>query len=177
MTELSIVVRESGPEDVRWVDDAGALIDQAADRYDIARRDREFLEGKISTGRAALAFDDGKLIGFGYYSEWEEGRFVSHSGLVVDDDYRGLGLGRKLKMALFDASRRRLPQATMMSLTTSPQVKKMNISLGFRVVPLDQLTKDPAFWRGCEACRNYASVQAAGEKCCCEGMILPPDEG
>ena len=56
-----------------------------------------------------------------------------------------------------------------MSLTTSPQVKKLNLSLGFHVVPLDQLADDPAFWEGCKTCRNYAEVKARGERCCCEG--------
>jgi len=54
-------------------------------------------------------------------------------------------------------------------------VKEMNLALGFRMVPLGRLTKDPAFWAGCRTCRNYAAVQARGELCCCEGMILEPD--
>jgi hypothetical protein len=89
----------------------------------------------------------------------------------------GKGLGREMKALLFEQSRRELPDATLMSLTTSPQVKAMNLRLGFEVVPLEELTTDPAFWDGCKTCRNYEEVRARGEKCCCEGMVLRPEKG
>lgn len=169
-----VEVRASGPEDVGFAEAASALIDRVAESYDIARRAPEWLAAKIAKRRAALALENGELIGFGYWSDWEEGRFISHSGLVVRPDRMGMGLGRRLKLVLFESSREQLPDATLMSLTTSPQVKRLNESLGFHVVPLERLTSDPAFWKGCETCRNFAEVQARGEKCCCEGMILEP---
>ena len=168
-------VRESTPEDVHYAEAASRLIEQASVEYDIATRTPEWLAAKIEKRRAAIGTDDGELVGFGYWSAWEDDRFISHSGLVVRPDYRGTGMGRDLKMVLFDSSRRQLPEAALMSLTTSPQVRKLNLSLGFEIVPLDQLTKDPAFWEGCKTCRNYAEVQARGETCCCEGMLLRPE--
>lgn len=174
-----ISVRESGPEDVRFAAAASALIGRVADRFDIARRTPEWLAPKIAKRHAALALlpdaagaED--LVGFGYWSDWEKGAFVSHSGLVVRPDLMGMGLGKRLKLVLFESSRRVLPRATLMSLTTSPQVRRMNLELGFKIVPLERLTKDPAFWEGCKTCRNYAAVQAKGEICCCEGMIREP---
>jgi len=133
-----------------------------------------FLEDKLRRGRAALALSGGELVGFGYWADWEGGRFVSHSGLVVRPDHRGRGLGRELKRRLFDSSRRELPGATLMSLTNSPEVKALNLGLGFVVVPLAELTSDPRFWEGCATCRNYAEIRARGERCCCEGMVLRP---
>lgn len=168
-------VRESTPEDVRYAEAASALIDQASAEFDIAKRTPEWLAAKIRARRAAIALAGGELVGFGYWSAWENDTFISHSGLVVRSDYRGTGLGRDLKMVLFDSSRRRLPEASLMSLTTSPQVRKLNLSLGFEIVPLEQLTKDPAFWEGCRTCRNYEEVQARGQQCCCEGMLLRPE--
>ena len=177
---MAIEVRESGPDDVHFAEAAAALIDAVADEYDIARRSPEWLAKKIRLGRAGLAIEassDGPvLVGFGYWSDWEGGKFISHSGLVVRKDKLGTGLGKKVKMVMVESSRRALPDATLMSLTTSPQVKKMNLDLGFKVVPLDRLTKDEAFWEGCKTCRNYEEVQARGEKCCCEGMILEPED-
>ncbi len=170
-----IVVREALPEDAPFAAAASELIRAAASEHDIAERSVEWLTKKIVSGRAAVALDRGELIGFGYWSDWQDGAFVSHSGLVVDPQYRGRSLGRRLKMVLFESSKKRFPQATLMSLTTSPQVKALNLSLGFRVVPLEELTSDPAFWAGCQTCRNYAAVQARGEICCCEGMILRPE--
>ncbi len=171
----AIVVRETTPDDAAFAEPASALIELLSVEYDIARRTPDWLRAKIVKRRAAVALEAGELVGFGYWSAWENDAFVSHSGLVVRPDHMGLGLGRRLKMVLFESSLAQLPNATMMSLTTSAQVKRLNASLGFRVVPLDQLTKDPSFWAGCAACRNYADVQARGELCCCEGMIRTPD--
>jgi len=169
-----IEVRESRPDDVRFAEAAAQLIDAVADDHDIARREPAWLAKKIEAGRAGLAIEDDELVGFGYWSEWEGGKFVSHSGLVVRRDKFGTGLGKRVKMIMVESSRRALPAATLMSLTTSPSVKKMNLALGFRVVPLELMTKDESFWDGCKTCRNYAEVQARGAKCCCEGMILEP---
>jgi len=171
-----VVVRIAREEDAAYAADAARLIAAAARENDIARREVDFLAHKIRTGRAALALAAGELVGFGYWSEWEGGRFVSHSGLVVEAAQRGRGLGRRLKLALFESSRERLPRAALISLTTSPQVAAMNRALGFRVVPLERLTSDPAFWEGCKTCRNYAEMQRLGRKCCCEGMLLEPGE-
>ena len=180
----ALSVRESGPEDEELAGDAAALIEQAAERHDIAIRTPEWLAAKIVAGHAALALRTPEpraressplLVGFGYWSAWEGGRFVSHSGLVVRPDLIGEGLGRRLKQVLFGSTRRLLPRAAVMSLTTSPEVRGMNLSLGFRVVPFERLTQDEAFWEGCRTCRNYAEVQARGERCCCEAMLLEPD--
>ena len=161
-------------EDAELARRAAALIRRASRDHDIARRSTPFLRDKILSGKAVLALHEGELVGFGYFSDWEDGKFLSHSGLVVEDAFRGRGLGRRMKMRLMQAGARRFPRATVMSLTTSPAVLAMNRSLGFRKVPIERLTDDPAFWEGCRACRNYVQTQRAGKKCCCEAMILRP---
>jgi len=172
----AVVVRVADEPDAVHADAAAALIDEAAREHDVARREAQFLRAKLATGRAAVALSGtgSELVGFGYWSEWEDGRFVSHSGLVVRPDHRGMGLGRRLKLVLFDASRRRFPAAALMSLTSSQEVKALNRSLGYRVVPLERLTIDPVFWEGCETCRRVAEVRARGERCCCEAMLFEP---
>jgi GNAT superfamily N-acetyltransferase len=168
-------VRTSGPQDVGWAAPAAALIREAARSHDIAVRSEELLRSKLRSGRAVLGFFGQELVGFGYYSEWEGGRFLSHSGLVVRPDMRGKGLGRALKLALFEASRVRFPKAIVMSLTTSPEVMALNSSLGFVPVPFEDMTKDEEFWKGCETCRNWEEAKRLGQQCCCQGMILTPD--
>jgi len=172
--EPEVVVREANADDVVHAEAASALIAQASSDFDIAQREPAWLAKKITGGRAAVALEGNELVGFGYWSEWEDGRFISHSGLVVRPDYRGKGLARRIKTILFESSRRALPHAAIMSLTTSPAIKRMNETLGLVVVPIERLTQDPAFWEGCKACRNYAEVQARGEKCCCEAMLFDP---
>ena len=174
--ESEIVVRMATAADAERAQAAAELIAQAASDNDIALRPVELLREKILHDRAVLALEGDTLVGFGYWSEWEGGRFVSHSGLVVRADKRGLALGRRMKMELFRSSRRAFPGATLMSLTSSPAVKALNASLGFEVVPLDGLARDPAFWEGCKTCRNYAELQAHPHWCRCDGMILRPDE-
>ncbi len=170
-----IIVRASTEDDEHLAPIAAGLIEEASKDFDIARREVDFLASKIRSGRAALALLGKKLIGFGYWSDWEDGKFLSHSGLVVIPAMRGHGLGRHLKAVLFETSKARRPDAVLMSLTTSPTVRAYNEALGFKPCSLDDLTDDPAFWEGCKACRNYAEVQAKGLRCCCEAMILRPD--
>lgn len=170
----TLVVRRAGPDDARFAEAASAMIAAAAKDNDIAEREPELLEEKIRSGKAAVALEGERLVGFGYFSEWQGGAFVSHSGLVVDPSLRGQGVGRRLKMALFEASEEMYPDATTMSLTTSEAVKAMNRSLGFRVVPFEEMTTDERFWDGCKTCRNYERVRAEELRCCCEGMIRPP---
>jgi GNAT superfamily N-acetyltransferase len=170
----ALVVRMSGARDAHLAAAAERLIAAAAREHDVATRTREWLAHKLAAGQAVLALDGDELVGFGTWSSWEGGRFVSHSGLVVRDDLRGRGLGRRLKQELVLASRAAHPRAALMSLTSSEAVKAMNLALGFELVPLERLTRDPAFWEGCRTCRNYAAVQARGERCCCQGMLLEP---
>ena len=170
----SIEVRVSGQGDGRWAADAAALIEEASAEHDIAPRAVSFLTKKLETGRAALALEGDALVGFGYWSEWEGGAYVSHSGLVVRSDRRGTGLGRELKALLFEGSRLRFAAAKVMSLTTSPQVRSMNLRLGFRLCGFDEVTSDEDFWDGCKTCSRYEETRSAGLRCCCEPMVLDP---
>ena len=175
MSAASVEIRQSSATDAGLAQSAANLIASVSDEFDIARRSPEFLAAKIESGRAAFAFDNDDLVGFGYYADWEGGRFVSHSGLVVKPEYRGAGLGRRLKQVLFEASTLEFPRAVLMSLTTSPEVKAMNLELGFRAASIEEVTTDAAFWAGCKQCCSYAESRAKGLKCCCEAMILKPN--
>ena len=173
-------VRASGPGDRARAGEAALLIARAAGDFDVARRSAADLEEPIAAGRAVLALLErpgapGELAGFGYWSAWEGGRFVAHSGLVVDPAWRGRGLGRALKLALLASSTAAHPRARVMSLTSSPAVRALNESLGFRSAELAELTGDAGFWRGCEGCRNVAAVRAQGGRCCCLAMLLIPE--
>lgn len=174
--EQAVEVRIATPEDRKLAKAAERLIEGAVEGADIARRSKKLLRKKIESGRAAVALHDGELVGFGYFSKWQDGQFVSHSGLVVREDFQGRGLGRLLKERLFEASRKQFPDARIMSLTTSKAVESLNLSLGFRHVPLSELTTDPEFWKGCETCRNFEEVCKQGEQCCCFAMLLDPPE-
>ena len=59
----------------------------------IAKRSPEYIAAKMTGGKAVVALDGEKLIGFSYIECWGHGDFVATSGLIVDPEYRHMGLG------------------------------------------------------------------------------------
>jgi len=146
----------------------------------IARRAPAYLQAKMSEGKAILALDQGKPIGFCYIESWEAKNYVSNSGLIVHPDYRGLGLAAAIKQKAFELSRDMFPQARLFGITTSPAVMKINTQLGYQAVAFSELTQDETFWQGCQGCTNYDILQRTERTMClCTGMVcdlskLPP---
>jgi hypothetical protein len=124
-----------------------------------------------------VALCNGEFAGFSYIESWSNKEFVANSGLIVADKYRGIGLATRIKRRVFKLSREMYPEAKIFSLTTGAAVMKMNFELGYRPVTFDQLTTDPAFWRGCESCVNFDILQRnGGHKCLCVGLLYDPKE-
>ena len=141
----------------------------------IARRSDEYITKKIMEGKAIIALDGEEFAGFCYIESWGHNRFVANSGLIVDKDYRGLGLAREIKKKAFELSRERFPDAKIFGLTTGLAVMKINHELGYRPVTFSELTDDEEFWKGCQSCVNYDILQRTGRsKCLCTGMLFDP---
>jgi hypothetical protein len=140
----------------------------------IAKRDPKYIEKKLNTGHAVVAFDGEKLVGFCYVESWGHGNYVSNSGLIVDPEYRKHGLARAIKKEAFDLARNLYPSAKVFGITTSGPVMKINTELGYMPVPFSELTQDDSFWKGCSSCPNYDILQAKQRKMClCTGMLAP----
>ena len=138
----------------------------------IARRSPEYISQKIKDGKAVVALKDDRLIGFSYIESWEHGDFVATSGLIVDPDYRHLGLAAEIKRKTFELARKKFPYAKLFSITTSLPVMKLNSRLGYRPVTFSELTDDDKFWRGCEGCVNYDILLRNNRRMClCVGML------
>ncbi|WP_245996695.1 GNAT family N-acetyltransferase [Marinifilum flexuosum] len=143
----------------------------------IAKRNPLYLVQKIQEGKAIIAFDDFKVIGFCYVETWEHGKYVANSGLIVDPEYRAVGLAKLIKAEAFKLSRKRYPQAKIFGLTTSLPVMKINSDLGYRPVTFSELTADESFWKGCSSCVNYDILQRTDRKMClCTGMLFNPSK-
>ncbi|MDQ2180668.1 GNAT family N-acetyltransferase [Marinifilum sp. D714] len=143
----------------------------------IAKRNPLYLVQKIQEGKAIIAFDDLKVIGFCYVETWEHGKYVANSGLIVDPEYRAVGLAKLIKAEAFKLSRKRYPQAKIFGLTTSLPVMKINSDLGYRPVTFSELTIDESFWKGCSSCVNYDILQRTDRKMClCTGMLFDPNK-
>ncbi len=141
----------------------------------IAKRSPEYIASKIKGGKAVVALDGDRLVGFSYIECWEHGDFVATSGLIVRPEYRHMGLAAKIKTKTFELARRRFPFAKIFSITTSLPVMKLNSRMGYVPVTFSELTEDETFWKGCEGCRNYDILQRNGRRMClCTGMLFDP---
>lgn len=142
----------------------------------IARRTPEYIAAKITEGKAVVALDGNKIVGFCYIETWEHGKYVANSGLIVHPDYRGMKLAFKIKQKILQLSAQLYPQAQVFGITTSNAVLNINFKLGYRPVTFSELTTDPQFWKGCQGCVNYDILQRTNQKMClCTGMIYNPN--
>lgn len=141
----------------------------------IARRSPEYISDKIIGGKAVVALCDDRLIGFSYIESWGHGDYVATSGLIVDPEFRRLGLAKRIKAKTFELARIRFPFAKIFSITTSLPVMKLNSELGYKPVTFSELTTDEEFWDGCKGCVNFDILQRNNRRMClCTGMLFDP---
>lgn len=175
--EIEVVV--AGEDHVRYVDEILDTITRAAKvrGTGIAKRSPEYVKQKMLEHKAVVALYHGRFAGFSYIESWSNKQFVANSGLIVADEFRGIGLAMRIKRRIFSLSREMFPSAKIFSLTTGAAVMKMNNELGYRPVTFCQLTDDEAFWKGCESCVNFDILQRNGRRMClCTGMLYDPEE-
>jgi len=175
-----ITFNVASENDVKYSKEISELIESAAKKRGtgIAKRSPNYLEDKILTGKSVIAkTESGKLIGFCYIESWGHQDFVATSGLIVRDDYRGIGISKKIKEKAFDLSRNKFPKAKLFSITTSIAVMKLNMQMGYEPVTLENLTDDEQFWKGCQGCINYPILQQTERKhCLCTGLLYDPEK-
>jgi len=156
-----------------------ALIEDAAKQRGtgIAKREPEYIRGKIKDGKAVIALCGDDLAGFCYIETWSHGKYVANSGLIVSPKYRKSGLARRIKKEAFELSRKKYPDAKLFGITTSLAVMKINSDLGYKPVTFSELTTDEEFWKGCQSCPNYDILSRTQRKMClCTGMLADPNE-
>jgi N-acetylglutamate synthase-like GNAT family acetyltransferase len=143
----------------------------------ISKRKPEYIQSKINEGKAVIALDGEKVVGFCYIESWDGEKFVANSGLIVHPDYRKTGLAKKIKTAIFELSRKKFPNSKIFGITTSLAVMKINSELGYKPVTFSELTTDEKFWKGCQSCSNYDILMRTERKMClCTGMVCIPQE-
>lgn len=138
----------------------------------IAIRQPEYVIRKMDEGKAIIALDGNKPIGFCYIESWEGQKYVANSGLIVHLDYRKTGLARAIKQATFNLSKQKFPNAKLFGITTSLAVMKINSDLGYKPVTFSELTKDQLFWDGCKTCPNFDILERTEKALClCTAMV------
>ncbi len=138
----------------------------------IAKRDPDAIANKIANGNAVIAMDADTVIGFCYLQVWEDERFVSHSGLVVDSKYRKYGLAKRIKQKALELAREKYQQAKIFGITTSQAVMRINTQLGYVPTTFSDLPQTDTFWKQCVSCPNYdILLRTARKMCLCTAMI------
>jgi hypothetical protein len=178
MESTKFIVRVATEEDIRYTDE---IIEEIANSAKIrgtgiARRTPEYVSLKMREGKAVVAITDkGEWAGFCYIEVWSHEKFVANSGLIVSQKFRGQGLSKKIKGAIFNLSRKRYPEAKIFGLTTGAAVMKINSELGYKPVIYSELTQDEDFWKGCQSCVNFDILTAKNrQNCICTAMLYNP---
>ena len=142
----------------------------------IGKRSPESVAQKMRDGKGVIALTStGKWVGFSYFETWEDGKFVSNSGLIVAPEYRNSGVAKSIKDRIFRVSRRMYPSAKIFSITSGTAVMKMNAQLGFQPVAFAEITHDEQFWEGCKSCPNYDILERKKKcNCLCTAMLFDP---
>lgn len=178
MAEDNIKIMVADESHLGYVDEILETISAAAKvrGTGIAKRNPEYVKQKMKEGKAVIALCEGKFAGFSYIETWGGKHYVTTSGLIVPDEYRGHGLARRIKHVTFTLARMRWPKAKIFSLTSGAAVMKLNTDMGYIPVTFAQLTDDETFWKGCQGCINHDVLVRTDRKyCICTGMLYDPD--
>lgn len=172
------IIEETRAEHIFYLNEIceETLLSAKARGTGISGRPPELLAKKMKEGEAIIAFTpNGKWAGFAFISSWENGKYVSNSGLIVAPEFRHTGLAKKIKRKIFELSRKKYPKALIFSLTTGLAVMKMNHEIGFEPVTYSELTNDELFWENCKSCINCPILLSKERKnCLCTAMLYDP---
>ena len=175
--DVKIIIADE--QHIAYVDTILSTIEAAAKvrGTGIAKRDPEYVKNKILEGKAVIALYGDEFAGFSYIETWGNKKYVTTSGLIVPEKFRGLGLARRIKHQTFSLARERWPEAKIFSLTSGAAVMKLNTALGYLPVTFADLTDDEDFWKGCKGCVNYDVLERTGRRyCICTGMLFDPKQ-
>ncbi len=174
---MNITVDVAGPQHFGYAEEICRIIEEAAKARGtgIAKREPAYVRQKMEEGKAVIATEGERFVGFCYIETWQHGKYVANSGLIVIPEYRHSGVAKRIKQKAFELSRKKYPEAKIFGITTSLAVMKINTELGYRPVTFSELTQDEVFWNGCRSCPNYDILTRTQRRMClCTGMLYDP---
>ncbi|GGB09452.1 MULTISPECIES: N-acetyltransferase [Mucilaginibacter] len=178
MEDERIIVRPAIPADVVFADEIIREMESSAIARGsgISKRSAASVIEKIDTGKAIMAVtENGEWVGFSYIETWDDGKFVSNSGLIVSPQRRNQGVASEIKNRIFNLSRSKYPTAKIFSITSGLAIMKMNTRLGFEPVTYAEVAGEPRFWDACKSCVNYDVLQSKNRcNCLCTAMLFDP---
>ena len=95
---MPVRIQVANTTHITFAEEVCSLIEHAARQRGtgIAKRDPEYIRSKIKAGNAVIALDGPIVAGFCYIETWEDKKYAANSGLIVNPDYRGMGLAKRL---------------------------------------------------------------------------------
>ena len=178
MEDERIIVRPAIPADVVFADEIIREMESSAIARGsgISKRSAASVIEKIDRGKAIIAVtENGEWVGFSYIETWDDGKFVSNSGLIVSPQHRNQGVASEIKNRIFNLSRSKYPTAKIFSITSGLAIMKMNTRLGFEPVTYAVVAREPRFWDACKSCVNYDVLQSKNRcNCLCTAMLFDP---
>ena len=179
MDNQIIFIRIADDRDTKYVPEIIAETEKSAIARGsgIAKRTVTSVNEKILAGKAVIALtSNGEWVGFSYLESYEQGKFVSNSGLIVAPKFRNSGVARSIKKRIFRLSRKLYPTSKIFSITSGPAIMRMNAKLGFLPVSFAEITHDEQFWDGCKSCVNYDILERKKKcNCLCTAMLFDPE--
>lgn len=178
MENQKIFIRIATIEDFKYVDEIIRETESSAKARGtgISKRSPLTVMQKMRDGKAVIALTKtGNWVGFAYLEIWDDGNFVSNSGLIVAPAFRNLGIAKSIKSKVFEMARWICPNAKIFSITSGSTIMNMNTQLGFRPVAYEAITGNEKFWDGCKSCVNYAILESKKRgNCLCTAMLFDP---
>ncbi|MEO3406366.1 GNAT family protein [Mucilaginibacter sp. CAU 1740] len=178
MEDERIIVRPAIPADVVFADEIIKEMESSAIARGsgISKRSAASVIEKIDEGKAIVAVTEtGEWVGFSYIETWDNGEFVSNSGLIVSPKHRNQGVASEIKDSIFNLSRSKYPTAKIFSITSGLAIMKMNSRLGFEPVTYSEVARETRFWDACKSCVNYDVLQNKNRcNCLCTAMLFDP---
>jgi len=178
MEDERIIVRAAIAADVVFADEIIHEMESSAIARGsgISKRSAASVIEKIDTGKAIVAVTEaGEWAGFSYIETWDNGKFVSNSGLIVSPKHRNQGVASEIKTQIFELSKTKYPSAKIFSITSGLAIMKMNTRLGFEPVTYSEVARESKFWDGCKSCVNYNVLQSKDRcNCLCTAMLFDP---
>ena len=164
--QIPYIVKIASVEDYKFSEAIVKSINESAQKrcVNVPQRSASYINEKMRNGLAVIAVtpEHNDWLGFSYIEVWEHRQYVANSGLIVKDEFRGIGISKDIKLKIFNLSQEKFPFATLFSLSSNSTVIRANFELGFRIVSFEEMLCDECFLKGFNCLVDYIGMMKNG---------------
>ena len=115
--QIPYIVKIASVEDYKFSEAIVKSINESAQKrgVDVPQRSASYINEKMRNGLAVIAVtpEHNDWLGFSYIEVWEHRQYVANSGLIVKEEFRGIGISKDIKLKIFNLSQEKFPFATL----------------------------------------------------------------